>query len=107
MANHAARELRRLYECGPYPGEDFHRLKVTGNGESRWLNITPAQLKVIAGMLDETELYSTLRAEIAEALGNRNRSDFADRVSELDDDDIAECERLMVDHAEALLERES
>ena len=49
-------------------------------------------------------LYATLRSEIAEALVNRNRSDLAARLHELDDDAIHEAERLMIDNIEQVLD---
>lgn len=54
--------------------------------------------------MSDTTLYTDLRAAIAEALTNRNRGDLAERIDRLTDDEIHECERLMVDRAETLLE---
>lgn len=51
--NYAANEMVRQLERGPLPGEDFFRVKVTGNGETRWVNITPAQLRSFAMILDQ------------------------------------------------------
>lgn len=48
---YAASELERQLERGPYQGEDFFRLKVTGDGESRWVNITAEELEVIVRAL--------------------------------------------------------
>lgn len=50
-AEYRARELRRVLERGPFPGEDFFRLKVTGNRESRWINVTAEQLDAIADIV--------------------------------------------------------
>lgn len=36
--------LRELLERGPYPGEDFFRMQVTGNGSTYWTNVSPAEL---------------------------------------------------------------
>lgn len=42
-----SRELRRLRDAGTQTDEDFFRMKLTGNGETRWLNITPAQMDAL------------------------------------------------------------
>lgn len=47
-----AQEIRRLLERGTHEGEDFFRLKATGDGETRWMNVTPAQLDAVAAALD-------------------------------------------------------
>jgi hypothetical protein len=52
MSNYAAQAIRDQIERGPYPGEDFFRLKVTGNRETHWVNVTPKQLEAIAAILD-------------------------------------------------------
>lgn len=49
-----ATRLRELLEAGPFPGEDFYRLKVTGNGETHWMNVSPDQLAAIARVLSTT-----------------------------------------------------
>ncbi len=51
---YAASEIQRQFERGPYPGEDFFRLKVTGKGESRWVDVAPEQLADIVALLDTT-----------------------------------------------------
>ena len=48
---YAASEVVRQLDRGPYPGEDFYRLRVSGNGETKAVNITPAQLVAIAHVL--------------------------------------------------------
>jgi hypothetical protein len=50
---YAAREIRQQIAKGPYPGEDFFRLKLTGKGETRWVNVTPQQAERIAEALDD------------------------------------------------------
>jgi hypothetical protein len=50
---YAARELLDTLRAGPYADEDFHRLQVTGRLSSKWVNITPDQLRRIATILDE------------------------------------------------------
>jgi hypothetical protein len=52
MSEYAATEIRGLLERGPYPGEDFFRLKVTGNGETRWLNVSAEQLGAFAAQIE-------------------------------------------------------
>ena len=49
--SYAAREIRRILDLGPYPGEDFYRLKVSGNGATPHVNVTPEQLEAIAAIL--------------------------------------------------------
>lgn len=45
--DYAASEVRSLLKRGPHSGEDFFRMKLTGDGETRWVNVTPAQLQKI------------------------------------------------------------
>lgn len=52
METYAAKEMRRQLERGPALGEEFFRLKVTGHGETRWVNIIPEELSAIAEVLD-------------------------------------------------------
>ena len=54
MSEYAASEMRRQLERGPYEGEDFYRMQVTGEGKTKWVNITPAQLAAIAELLTPT-----------------------------------------------------
>ena len=49
---YAAREIEKLTERGPSAGEDFYRLKMTGTGETRWVNVTPAQADAIRDVLE-------------------------------------------------------
>jgi hypothetical protein len=51
VLTYAQQELTVQLERGPYPGEDFYRLKVTGNGESKHVNISSAQLAAIIAVL--------------------------------------------------------
>lgn len=48
-------ELRNQLNRGTYEGEDFFRLQVTGNGKTRWINITGRQLAAIALLLGRDE----------------------------------------------------
>lgn len=48
-------EMRNQLKRGPYPGEDFFRLQVTGKGETRVINISGDQLQKIALILGEDE----------------------------------------------------
>lgn len=50
--SYAALELREQLERGSYEGEDFFRLKVTGNGETKWVNVTAEQLAKIAEVVN-------------------------------------------------------
>lgn len=45
---YAESEIRRLLERGTQPDEDFYRMKLTGNGETKWVNVTPEQAEKIA-----------------------------------------------------------
>jgi hypothetical protein len=42
-----SRELRRVRDAGTQSDEGFFRMKLTGNGETRWINITPAQMDAL------------------------------------------------------------
>jgi hypothetical protein len=44
---YASRMLRELRDAGTQPDEDFFRMKVTGNGETKWFNVTPAQMDAL------------------------------------------------------------
>lgn len=48
---YASDQLQILLNNGPNPGERFYRLKVTGNGETNWVNITTAQLIDLINLL--------------------------------------------------------
>lgn len=61
MSAYAASELRRQAQRGSYEGEDFFRLQVTGNGKTKWLNITQEQLAAIATLVDEEEESPTYK----------------------------------------------
>lgn len=52
MSQYAVDMLRHLREQGPAPGEDFFRMKATGNGETMWFNVTPTELDAITAVLD-------------------------------------------------------
>lgn len=54
--SYPASEIRALLARGSVEGEDFYRLKVTGNGETKWVNVSPEQLATIAAILDEDDL---------------------------------------------------
>jgi hypothetical protein len=47
--------LREIAARGPYPGEDFFRMKVTGDGETKWCNVTPEKLAAIIETLEGME----------------------------------------------------
>ena len=53
--NYAATEMLEQFKRGPYEGEDFFRMQVSGNGKTRWVNISPAALVRIATILDQEE----------------------------------------------------
>jgi hypothetical protein len=45
--NYKQRELTRVLDAGPAEGETFFRLKVSGKESTKYLNLTPAQLKAL------------------------------------------------------------
>jgi hypothetical protein len=49
---YAASMIRELIQRGPSDGDDFYRMKATGNGETKWFNVSTAQLEAIAKILD-------------------------------------------------------
>jgi hypothetical protein len=51
--NYEAQEMVKQLKRGPYSGEDFFRLQVSGNGQTRHINITPEQLRSLAMLLDQ------------------------------------------------------
>jgi hypothetical protein len=48
-------DLEHLLNRGPQPGEDFYRMKVTGNGETRWFNVSGEKMEAIAAILAEED----------------------------------------------------
>jgi hypothetical protein len=52
ISNYTAGQIQDQLERGLYEGEDFFRLKVTGDGESHWVNVTPKQLAEIVEVLN-------------------------------------------------------
>lgn len=53
MSTYAASEIYRQLERGPFDGEDFFRLKVSGLTTTKWVNVTREQLEKIAAILDD------------------------------------------------------
>ena len=49
--SHAAEMIGHVIDAGPAPGEDFYRLKITGDGSTPYLNVSPAQLAAIREVL--------------------------------------------------------
>lgn len=49
---YAAEEVWRQIARGPHPDEDFYRLHVSGNGETKTLNVSREKLVQIAAILD-------------------------------------------------------
>jgi hypothetical protein len=49
---YAASELRSLLARGPQRDEDFFRMKVTGNGETRWINVSATDLRGFIAVLE-------------------------------------------------------
>lgn len=59
MSSYAAKQVRHIVAAGPAPGESFFRLKVTGNGESTWVNVSREELEAIAAVLEIKEAAKT------------------------------------------------
>lgn len=55
--------LEQMLMAGPAPGEDFHRMKVTGNGETNWINIKPSQLVSIVALIEEDSNVAAAQRE--------------------------------------------
>lgn len=53
---YATSMLMQLLANGPQPDEDFFRVKATGNGQTNWFNVSPAQLEAIAALLNDARL---------------------------------------------------
>lgn len=51
--SYASELIRELLARGPSPGEDFFRMKATGQGETKWFNVSPERLEAIAAILDD------------------------------------------------------
>lgn len=102
--NVAESNIRRLLDAGPSEGEDFFRLKLTGHGETQWMNVTPERMEAIAAVfapdpldaLDERVRELEERLEALENPGMENDQaravdqlqhevdDLSTRVSELE-----------------------
>lgn len=54
MSDHARAEMLAQLARGTAAGEDFYRLQVSGEGRTKHVNITPAELAGIAEVLTET-----------------------------------------------------
>lgn len=74
MSDYAASEVRALLKRGTQPDEDFFRMKITGNGETMWVNITPAQLEVIGIIVDDAAMVRAVEAG-ALAIQNHDASE--------------------------------
>ena len=61
MDDYATSQIRSLMERGPSPGEDFYRLKVTGMGETNWVNVTHDELLIIAHILNPAWMHYARR----------------------------------------------
>lgn len=67
MSGYERQMLREQLERGPDPGEDFFRLKVTGRGETKWLNVSPAILTALIEAIPFPPGYvETIRAKLRE-----------------------------------------
>lgn len=64
--NYPATELDALLKRGPQPDEDFFRVKATGNGETRWFNVSIAELVTIADFLNDSRRPHPTRAQLIE-----------------------------------------
>lgn len=50
--SYASEMIRELLGRGPQPDEDFFRMKATGQGETKWFNVSPEKLEAIAAILE-------------------------------------------------------
>jgi hypothetical protein len=75
--------LRDQLERGTQPDEGFFRIKVTGNGETHWMNISPEQLAAIIKAL-EPRWETTVNWEDGdcETLGRFDTKEAADAAGE-------------------------
>lgn len=48
-------EVKRVLDNGPNQGEDFYRLQIRGQNQTRWLNISHEEADMIAALLDERD----------------------------------------------------
>jgi hypothetical protein len=54
MSEWAGKQVREVLDGGlTVPGDNFFRMKVTGRLESKWFNLTPAQMQAIATVLTQ------------------------------------------------------
>lgn len=58
--------LHELIEQGPYPGDDFFRVKVTGDGETWCFNISPEQAQAIEAILAKDSSTDPVWNELGE-----------------------------------------
>lgn len=57
--SYAAREIRDQLARGTQPDESFFRVKVTGNGETKWFNVSAHALDGFARVLErESQAWS-------------------------------------------------
>lgn len=70
--------LREQLKRGPHPEEDFFRLKVTGDGETKWLNISPDDLRRIVDVIEfNAEHVATVRRALRATNPNEPGGDWS------------------------------
>lgn len=52
MTYYATAQVRALLNRGPHADEDFFRVKITGDGETRWFNVSSEMLEQFAQILE-------------------------------------------------------
>ena len=71
-------ELREQLARGPFEGEDFFRLQVSGNGQTKHLNISPAELAAIVEAVEYDPAHvETVRAALRTINPNEPGGDWS------------------------------
>lgn len=52
---YASEQVRATLNRGPRVDEDFFRVKVIGDGETNWFNVSPEVLERFVRMLEDTQ----------------------------------------------------
>lgn len=80
---YAASMLVDMLEDGPYKGEDFYRVKVTGNGETKWFNVSPAQITAFAEIMNADDAPTPDITLITSALSSMMADNITDARDQL------------------------
>lgn len=78
MSGYARTELREQLKRGPQPDEDFFRLQVSGDGQTKTLNVSPDELARIIEAIDfDTTHVDTIRATLRETNPNEPSGEWS------------------------------